>query len=276
MREMSLDEVKNCTLDILKWLKDFCAEHNITWWLCGGTLLGAARHKGFIPWDDDIDIMLPRKEYERLFAEFPKDSRYQFLTIDNTPGFPYPFGKIVDTHTLKDEPIRKKFKRTGVDIDVFPIDNLPSDYKECEDYYGEIAKVGLKLSGMTLVYGKGKTLLCTILKNGYILYHRILEGLRIISYEKTQEQFIELAQRYNEQDCDYCGITCINHYGIKERNLKKGYEKTIEVEFEGHTFPAPECYSTYLSQLYGDDYMQLPPEDKRVSHHVYNVWWKDY
>ena len=270
---MSLAETKQCSLDALLWIDHFCNEKHITWWLCGGTLLGAVRHKGFIPWDDDIDIMLPRRDYEKLLTEFPKGGRYQFLTAFNTKGFSFPFGKIVDSYTLKDETIRKKFKRIGVDIDVFPIDNLPSDYKECEDYYHEIAKLGLKLDALTLNYGKGKTLMSTILKNGYICCLRTLEGIGLVSYKKLQRRFIGLAQRYNNQDSDYCGITSINHYGIKERNLKKGYKKSVLVEFEGHKLPAPECYETYLSQLYGDNYMQLPPLEKRVSTHTFKTYW---
>ena len=273
-RIITTEELRKIQLDILHHVDAFCKDNNIKYFLCGGTLLGAVRHKGYIPWDDDIDIMLPRKDYERLYAEFPKGGRYQFLTSDNTPNFPYSFGKIVDTYTLKDETIRTKYKRIGVDIDVFPIDNLPSDYKECEEYYSEIAKIGMKLDGMKLVYGKGKTLMSTFMKNGFILYSRLLESLGLISYEKTRNQFIELAQKYNLQDCDYCGITCIDHYGIKERNLKKGYEKTIDVEFEGYFFPAPECYPTYLAQLYGQDYMLLPPEKNRVTHHGFKAYWK--
>ena len=274
MREMSLAEAKQCSLEILLWIDRFCSEKKISWWLCGGTLLGAIRHKGFSPWDDDIDIMLPRREYERLEAEFPKEGRYKFLTPENTKNFSYQYGKIYDTYTWKDEGIRKRFQRIGVDIDVFPIDDLPSNNDECRSFYHEIERKGLALAGMRLVYGKGKTITSTILKNSYIFSLRLLEWIGVISYEKTQKRFIELAQKYNNQGCEYCGITCINHYGMKERNLKKGYEKTVMVEFEGHLFPAPDCYDTYLTQLYGENYMQLPPVEKRVSHHEFKTYWK--
>jgi len=274
MREMTLEETKQCVLEALLWVDNYCRERNITWWLCGGTLLGAVRHKGFIPWDDDIDIMLPREDYERLCAEFPKNERYRLLRAENTENFHYTFGKIEDTLTRKDENIRKKYTRIGLDIDVFPIDNLPSDDEECKAYYNEISRIGLKLAGMTIVYGKGKTLKSTIQKNIYIFCQRFLEIIGINSYERTRNKFLELSQRYNDKPCEYWGITCIDHYGIKERNKKKGYDETVKVEFEGHLFPAPACYDTYLSQLYGKDYMQLPPEEKRVTHHSFKAFWK--
>lgn len=274
MKELNADEIKKCSLDALVYIDKICKENNITWWLCGGTLLGAVRHKGFIPWDDDIDIMMPRKDFERLYTVFPKDGVYRFLTIDDSKSFPYTYGKIEDTTTYKDEVIRSKFQRIGVDVDVFPIDNLPSDYSECEMYYEKIARVGLLFSGLTLSYGKGKTLLSTIQKNVFVFTMRLLEFLGGVSYIKIQERFMRLAQKYNKSECDYWGITCISHYGIKERNRKSDYERTVMVDFEGYQFPAPKGYRTYLRQLYGENYMELPPIEKRITHHGFKAYRK--
>lgn len=272
MKELTIKETLQHSLEALVYLDRFCKDNSIRWWLCGGTLLGAIRHKGFIPWDDDIDIMLPRQEFNRLYMSFPQDGRYRFLTVDNTCDFPYTFGKIVDTTTIKDETIRSRFKRIGIDIDVFPIDNLPSDTKECEKYYKQISKLGHRLDGMTLNYGVGKSFMSTIIKNAFIFLHRAFEFVGLLSYRKTQQSFIRLAQKYNDIASDYWGITSINHYGIKERNLKCLYEKTVMVDFEGYKLPAPEGYHIYLSQLYGNNYMQLPPAEKRVSTHTFKTY----
>ena len=274
MREMSLNEVKSCSLDILKKVDYFCKENNITWWLCAGTLLGAARHKGFIPWDDDIDIMLPREEYEKLLRLFPTQGRYRFLTSENTKDFPYAFGKIVDTTTLKVEPIPKRYQKIGVDIDVFPIDNFPEDDNEAVLLCEGIKKCQNKIQRMFAQFGKRsnfiKTIGCNLRAFPFILLRE--SGLTNIS--KYTQKIQELSQKYNGEDTGYKGVISIAHYGIREKNEASVYEQTVTVEFEGGEFPAPFGYHTYLKTLYGNNYMQLPPVEKRVTHHTYKAYWK--
>jgi len=275
MREMSLDEVKNCTLDILKWLKDFCSEHNITWWLCGGTLLGAARHKGFIPWDDDIDIMLPREEYEKLFRLFPQNSRYRFLTSDNVNDFPYAYGKIIDTKTIKLEPIPKRYQKIGVDIDVFPIDNFPKNVDDSISLCNKVADSQRNMKMLFANFGKRNTFIKTIGYNLISLPIVVLRESKIVKISKYIHEIQELSQKYNKEETDYKGIITIAHYGIKEKNEASVYSQTVKVDFEGNEYPAPIGFRTYLKKLYGDNYMQLPPQEKRITHHSYKAYWKD-
>lgn len=105
MREILLDELKDRQIAILDVVDAFCRENNINYWLDSGTLLGAIRHGGYIPWDDDIDIGMLRPDYDRFLAMFNKlNKQYQVFSVENDINFPYPFGKVLDTHTVLYEP----------------------------------------------------------------------------------------------------------------------------------------------------------------------------
>ena len=274
MKEMSLNEIKNCTLDILKWVSVFCDEQNIKWWLCGGTLLGAVRHRGFIPWDDDIDIMLPRSDYEKLFRMFPNNGRYLFLTSENTNDFPYAYGKIIDTKTIKLEPLPKKYQKIGVDIDVFPIDNFPENDIDSFLLCEAIANRQDKLQRMLARFSKRSTFIKTIGYNLILFPYILLRKSNIVNVAKYTHEIQDLSQKYNGEETGYKGIIAIAHYGIKEKNESEVYAQTVNVVFEGNEYPAPIGFQAYLRRLYGDNYMQLPPIEKRVTHHSYKAFWR--
>lgn len=270
---MTLDEIKQCAFNILLYLDAFCKERNITYWLCGGTLLGALRHKGFIPWDDDIDIMMPREDYNRLCVEFPKDGRYRLLNSDNTKNFPYAFGKIIDTTTIKIEPLRRKYQKIGIDIDVFPIDNYPDDIEAANKMCQSIEVEQKKLYSVLAKYSKGRNFVVTIVRFITTAFWHITDDLGLNSAQKFIFRIQKLSQQYNSDKTINCGIAIIAHYGIREMNKKTVYASNKEVEFEKHCFPAPIGYDEYLSNLYGN-YMLLPPKEKRVTHHSYHAYWK--
>ncbi len=275
MKEMTSKELKSCALGILLFIDNICKENDITYYLCGGTLLGAFRHKGFIPWDDDIDIMLPRADYDLFLRIFPFNERYRIMRPLEDKGYPYPYAKVADTRTQKKEyGLRSKYHLYGVDVDVFPIDSLPNSEEECLDYFKEIEKLDINLNCLKLKYTKGKTFFSTMKKFLGITISRVSEMLGLISIKKLLMQFDVLTRKYNSMKSDYCGITSISHYGIKERNKKKDYAPTISVEFEGHIFPSPSNYNVYLSQLYGKTYMQMPPTSLRVNHGI-KAYWRD-
>lgn len=273
MNEMSLHEIKACSMSLLENLNQFCKKQNLQYFLCGGTLLGAVRHQGFIPWDDDIDIMMPRKDYERLFEIWPQNTHIKALYHKNTHNFPYAFGKIVDDRTVKTETIRKKFQKIGVDIDIFPIDNIPDDDNEASLFFDNIAKYQYKIDRLMVTYGKTRNVQ-TAIGNLKTFIIRSLEVVGLWTMDKSIAQLSEYATLYNNKETSSCGITAISHYGINERNNRSAFESSVNVIFEGQEYPAPVGYKTYLSQLYGDNYMQLPPLDKQVTHHSYKAYWK--
>ncbi len=273
MKRMTKNERKLCNLSILGYIDEVCSRNNLRYYLSAGTLLGAIRHKGFIPWDDDIDVMMPREDYERLFKVWPQNGIYKALCNNNTAHFPYAFGKVIDNRTLKLEPFRKQFQVIGVDVDVFPLDNFPDDETESIRYLNEIARIQKKLNKHIISYSKASTPLRTIVHNLIILMYRFQEWLGITSVEKIVHQLSECAQRYNNQDTEHCGITTLYHYGLGERYQKSWFDESYNVTFEGKNYPAPVGYDEYLRNMYGSDYMQLPPEEKRKSHHTFIAYW---
>ena len=128
MKEIEIEELKRIQIGILKHLDAFCKENNLTYFMCGGTLLGAVRHKGFIPWDDDIDIMMKREDYDKLIALYPKNdnSNFKLFSYELDKSFPYPFAKMDDCRTIFEEEINDSYK-IGVNIDIFPIDYITED-----------------------------------------------------------------------------------------------------------------------------------------------------
>ena len=135
MRRLSPEEVKKIQIEILDVVAAFCEENKINYWLESGTLIGAVRHKGYIPWDDDIDIGMLREDYDRFADLFNKSNdRYRFVDIDNTPDYYAAFAKIIDTNTVLYEP-DKNGNKLSVNIDLFVFDNAPDDDKELKKMY---------------------------------------------------------------------------------------------------------------------------------------------
>ena len=271
MKEMSLEEIKSTTIGVLNFIDEVCRQNELKYFLCGGTLLGAVRHNGFIPWDDDIDIMMPRKDYERLFEVWPENSYYMVRNHKNTSNFPYAYGKAFDSRTIKQEPIRKKCQLIGVDVDIFPIDNLPNEKAESQRLFNDVDRYTSIMSKHIYPLRLGIKSWKLNLK---VLYGRFLELLCVESVDSVVRRISECAQRYAEAESDYCGITSISHYEMKEVNPKTNYSKTVSVVFENRKYPVPIGYADYLKRLYGENYMQLPPVDKRQTHHTYKAYWK--
>lgn len=273
MREIGLDERKKILLEMLKDVDTFCKSKGLTYYLAFGTLLGAVRHKGFIPWDDDIDIMMPRRDYEKFAILFPAERNRRFIYQGNTKNYPLAFGKVIDTRTIKFERMRDKYQVMGLDIDVFPIDNYPADIDEATKWCDEIARTQKKSKLLFTPLTKGKKNLRAFVKNLVIRFRYLTDDLGFVSVSQLIRKIDNLSQQYNITETGYCGIAAINTYGVKKRNRKEIYSSASEVNFEGELFLAPMGYDEYLRDIYGD-YMQLPPKDKRKSHHSFKAYWK--
>ena len=252
MEKLSLDECKKLSLDILVDIRDFCDKNNITYFLSVGTLLGCIRHKGFIPWDDDIDIMIPRPDYKRLLNEY--DGKYKLLKPED--GLLY-YAKAYDPNTVKYEADTdyKKNKPIGVDIDIFPLDGIVNDQEIIDKLYKKecILETLLRLSNQPIF----------LRKNPIKCINRIIP--RIIGSKNIIRMIEKNAQTYDYDSSDYVIRMRWSPNGFTGALPKEVFEKAYG-EFEGYTFCIPKGYHEFLSVFFGDDYMELPPEDKIIVH----------
>lgn len=274
MKKISLSEQKKIELDILKYVHNICKKNEINYSLCGGTLLGAVRHKGFIPWDDDIDIFLPRMEYERLIKLLECDNRYLIIS-PNTEGYFHVFSKIVDNRTImkNDNPAEQEIPNLGVFIDIFPIDGLPNNFEEQNKFAASIRilKDNIGFALPTAYYYSDHKLRRIIKKMIYFPKHLFIRSLA--SPKKWKMKLLKTMQKYDFNQSEYAGFI-LSAYGIKEILPKVAYSGKVELEFEGEKFYAFTGYELYLKSLYGN-YMELPPIEKQVSHHQYTPYWKE-
>lgn len=269
MRKLSVEETKKLELDILKDVTSFCEAHNIRYFLAYGTLIGAVRHKGFIPWDDDIDLQMPRPDYEKFMALYneKKTCAYYKAQRPLQDGSIHTMLKVIDTRTVKIEKgIRygDESQYPGIDIDIFPIDGQPDDDKVYEKYYKKKRQIFKEIYELVGTYSWKRKLL--------YLFPRI--HAHILGKEKLFEKIRKINAPYAYETCQKVGATDSLYNGIKNRTEKKNYESHVLLPFEGEMFRAPVGYDEILSSFYGD-YMQLPPPDKQVTHHKNETYWRD-
>lgn len=268
MKEIGLEELKALQMDVLTAIDKFCTENGITYSLAGGTLLGAIRHKGYIPWDDDIDIYLYRDDYNKLISTFPElyEGRYKIASLERDKGWVRPYANAYDDRTIVIESSTEK-EHIGVNIDLFPIDNVPDDEQEWKKY--DIPRRRIQkfhaLRFVKLKKGRG------FFKNATVLITRWLTFF--ISKRKVAEYLDKVAQKHNNYETNY---VFSNAQGIlvKRRFLKKVFDNIVDLPFENRVFKGFADYDEYLRNAYGD-YMKLPPVEKRVTHHGFKAYWKN-
>ena len=260
------NEIKTIQLDILQSIHDFCMEKGLRYSLAYGTLIGAIRHKGYIPWDDDVDIMMPRPDYELFVKEYTGgDKPFVVQTYKNDNSYFLGFAKVYDNRT---EQITFP-TRTGVFVDVFPIDGLPDSDEDTQKYY----KQKLKLIFKNLLY--------TSKNNSYRPGNKVFNTLKYIvkrilypSRKRAIRSLDEMVLKYPFEKCKYGGIVVdFDVLNLSDRLKKETFEKFATTTFENKVYNIIENYHSFLYNQYGD-YMQLPPEEKRVPGHDAPVYWK--
>lgn len=260
-------KVQLVELEILKEVKRICLENQISFWLDSGSLLGAVRHQGFIPWDDDMDIGMLREDYERFLRIAPNalNPKYQLAEWKQTPeNHYYPFAKVRKVGTIYQESRNTQGSENGFYIDIFPYDVFPLAEKEQKkaknkiDFYKKVIAVkhGDK---------PWKHLDHTNIKQ-FLIYLPIRAAACFVT-EKAKDRFDTIQQKHNpdKEFTHYypAGATRYGRWVIKRNCL----EELELLPFEDELMPCPKDYDTYLTDAYGD-YMQFPPVEKRELGHM--------
>ena len=261
---LNMDQVKKIEFDILCEFADFCEANNLKYYLGYGTLLGAVRHKGFIPWDDDIDVLMPRPDYNKFieltgYNPIKQNLETRLYNKCKNPNI-YPFAKVIDTNTLVYEKGKAKKNISGLWIDIFPLDGYPENKNEAYSLYAKYQKLrNLQDLATTNPFYVNQNIIKKIIKTFCIAPFIKIYGVKKICYKIDK-----LAQTYSFEECDK--VADFTWGDNAETYLKKSeLEPAIEVDFENKKFKAPAGWEPYLTRLYGN-WKELPPENQRIPH----------
>ena len=263
MTKLSLKEIQAAELEILTEFDKAARKYGLKYTLCAGTLIGAVRHQGFIPWDDDIDVMMPRPDYEKLIRLNRKkklwDDRLLLKSFEDG-NLEAPYAKLFDTEiSITEENYDQKDVR-NLWIDIFPVDGLPDDEKKIKKHY----KHALNLCKMNVA---------SVVKNGYgssravILVKDIFvkPAAKLIGRKRIAKLQRKLGLKYSYSHAPKCGMVTWAYDGPGQAMPREKFEKMIEMPFEGRMFSVTSLWDENLTGIFGD-YMTLPPEEERITH----------
>ena len=265
---LSIEEKQRVSLDALVFLDDYCRKNGLRYYLAYGTLIGAVRHKGFIPWDDDIDVHIPRPDYEYILSNFnDPNGNFELYSCFSDKEYILPYAKIQNKNTAR-VIWGERLDHQGIGIDLFPLDGIPEDLEVAEREFLKQNKKWLKVTNRLERFrgikpNTGMNYLKSILgkiafSSGFL--SRSIKELSISPFNIQYEEASKVA-------------TLVGLYSGKFRPFKKEWFNPSQVDFSGYRFTAPSGYHEILSLLYGD-YMHLPPEDERRSTHTDLFIWR--
>ena len=265
MESSTLNKLRKIEIEILDEVVDICERNKLTYVLTAGTLIGAIRHKGFIPWDDDIDIALPRKDFNSLIEICKNElkSDYFLDCPDTNEKYWLPLFKVRRRNTIYEEEFQKDYdKCKGIWIDILPLDNVNST-----------DSIGLKVQAK--IVNELRHIIS--LKNGFSKPRKIDSIKRVVRLMyiyplklfsiKNLEKFKQKIMRINKNDNSKYIVNLASKYGCKKQVfLREKYFPVSKIEFEGKLYNAPKDVDYVLATIYGKDYMKLPPKEKQETH----------
>ena len=275
MKELNLNEIRKLQLEALEYLKNICDKNNVDYFITSGTLLGAVKYKGYIPWDDDVDVGLKREDYKKLINLLENDSNkdYKILSIYNTKDYYYCFAKLVCTKTKLYENC-KEIKDMGVYIDIFPFDYYNDDYEKFLKKIQIIRNLSVCRYRIKNNIEKSKNLENHQLKINKFrnLKDKLYLFMDIISlplgYKFWAIKFDKLISKNKTGKYMTMGCRSYVKFGSEMFN------DFTEYSFEGIKLKGIKDADTFLKAIYGD-YMKDLPKEKQRTHHQMKAYWKD-
>lgn len=257
-----LRKIQIICLNLLKVFDSFCEKNGLIYYVCGGGCIGAIRHKGFIPWDDDIDVMMPRRDYEKLKVLWPQQmdqSRYKFNDNSETQYLRTMWASISDENTTFIKERQKDLDIShGIKLEIIPLDGCPSSSisRTLQMFWALIHQIYINqeppVSKGSLLKGAGNILL---------LAHRSWPS-RYRAAVRAEKRM----SKYPFEECEKVTELTTRFQYMRNEYPKETFEKAIRVPFEDFMMPVPAGYDAYLRMAFGN-YMELPPEDERVPKH---------
>ena len=260
MTQEQLRKIGEIQLELMDEVHRICIKNNIRYYMAYGTLLGAVRHKGFIPWDLDIDVVMPRADYERFKQVCKEQLNEEYAYLDHESSRNYMRPHALVSHkgtelTRKYDSVNPKQMKTGVYIDIFPLDNAPDDENTRNKHRKTLCRIRT-IKDKRLMY-------CYSFKRWRRMIHYLFAAMLIwIPVPQLNRYQQKIMQKYNGQETKLVCSMAGGYAYERECMPRAFFAEPALLEFEGRSFYAPRNYVEYLAKMYGD-YMQLPPEEKR-------------
>lgn len=272
-RELTLQEIQKNSLEVLIQFDKICREQGISYCLAYGTLIGAIRHAGFIPWDDDIDVWMPRKDFE-AFKSFCLQNEeqmwpYKFCCRENTQNYTYYIPRFCNQEyqyvSLND---KHKNPEIGIFIDIYPLDNYGASKEKGIELAKRISRINWKYAAY-VDPKSDRGGFHNFTKYGIHFFMRIIYGKNYCL--RTEEKINILLSKYTSKNDKMVGVPTWEPEGYYIRYPKELFAENVECRFEGNMFFIPKGYDEILRMSYGD-YMKLPPEEEQKPSHNYKIY----
>lgn len=269
MRKVNDLELKKICIEILRYIDEICYKNKLTYFVNFGTLIGTVRHKGFIPWDDDVDICMPRADYEKFLEIVEQDNVYNVLHGQKDKYYYFNFARVCDRKTILKFKGIPHIENMGVFVDVFPLDYVPENDELRDELFRNVDRLNYMIR-LALPSNLRKTIFLKEKLRSIKNYKLYIKAKRMGIVYLIQERE-HLMRKYENSNTEL--MSCMCPSDDKMTFKEKEYLEIERLPFEDIMINAPKNYDMILRKYYGD-YMKLPPDNERISNHHFTAFWK--